>query len=133
MTPEAQRIALAEACGWKWVKDTFGDREWWLYPHAEAAKFRPEFMALNPSPSSRDKECGRIFGSREKVPALPDYLNDLNAIYEAVSSLPRSEQWMWFVELAAIVDAEGPAALGSAGQWSEAFLRTIGKWDDNVT
>src|SRR5690348_5383977 len=53
---------------------------------------------------------------------IPDYPNDLNAIHEAIRSQPNDVQWTVFTELAAIVEAEIPAAFGTALQYCEALL-----------
>jgi len=102
MTQEAQRVAIAEACGWK-----TGYRD-----------------------------------AVSSVTALPDYLNDLNAMHEA-------EQVLWEMDwsfrsifndhLANIIkrrkvnrnewDAE-TLLDSTASQRAEAFLRTIGKWKE---
>jgi hypothetical protein len=99
MTPEQQRIAIAESCGWK---TGYRDPEAW-HP-------------------------------------LPDYLNDLNAMHEA-------EQVLFPVK---VHDLHGPdlvkeygailqhlccghpggAIRATASQRAEAFLRTIGKWEE---
>ena len=89
MTPEQQRIAIAEACGWK---TGYRDPEAW-HP-------------------------------------LPDYLNDLNAMHEAEGILTNEQievycsflqkpQWgIWW------------GIHATAAQRAEAFLRTIGKWEE---
>lgn len=108
MSPEAQRIAIAEACGWHSFRDIGGDSETKLWGHPSHLK-------------------------RTSLPTelVPDYLTDLNAMHEAVKSLPNEMQWAWFAALAVIVPAKGPAALGNAEQWAKSFLRTLGKWDDS--
>lgn len=97
MTPEAQRVAIAEACGWK---TKYRDPEAW-HP-------------------------------------LPDYLNDLNAMYDAEGVL--GPKWASYCEkLLEIVEPE-PRTLEVCHYWNllhatsaqraEAFLRTIGKWKE---
>jgi len=91
MTPEAQRIAIAEACGWK-------------------TEYRDAVSS---------------------VTALPDYLNDLNAMHEAEKVLFGRNDWS-----ACIYDEHINVATSSwkwnatASQRAEAFLRTIGKWQE---
>jgi hypothetical protein len=58
MTPEKQRIAIAEACGW--TPDPFG------------------YYVKDPA---------GIAGPRFRLDELPDYLNDLNAMHEAEKTL----------------------------------------------
>jgi len=91
MTPEAQRIAIAEACGWK---TGYRDPEAW-HP-------------------------------------LPDYLNDLNAMHDAEKVLFGRKDWS-----ACTYDEHINVATSSwkwnatASQRAEAFLRTIGKWEES--
>jgi len=91
VTPEAQRIAIAEACGWK---TGYRDPEAW-HP-------------------------------------LPDYLNDLNAMHDAEQVLFGRNDWS-----ACKYDNYLDVATSSwkwnatASQRAEAFLRTIGKWEES--
>lgn len=99
MSPDAQRIAIAEACGWKIISN-FGS--------------------------------GVVYGQHPNYPSsnqVPDYLHDLNAMHEAQKLLKpiewenyRQELWL----LCADNDIRATAA-----QRAEAFLRTVGKWEDS--
>ena len=99
MTPEQQRIAIAEACGWK---NGYRDPEAW-HP-------------------------------------LPDYLNDLNAMHEVEKMLTKANWGGYAAELYRITDAHNhgispnhhwlAVAFSTASQRAEAFLRTIGKWEE---
>ena len=70
---------------------------------------------------------------------LPNFFGDLNAMHEAVNSLPLSEriEWMgWMDNLTEDPDDKldqewFPARFirAKADKWAEAFLRTIGKWE----
>ena len=108
MTPEKQRIAIAEACGWTHIAFDRG----WLKA-----------------------------GDGEIQGVIPNYLNDLNAIFYA-------EQWLWrkdwtlravFVDYLSTVNhvigykrQSGLDPLdATAAQRAEAFLRTIGKWEED--
>ena len=94
MTPEQQRIAIAEACGWT------------------------------------TKHKGLWVEQLQTYAALPDYLNDLNAMHEAEGILTNEQievycsflqkpQWgIWW------------GIHATAAQRAEAFLRTIGKWEE---
>lgn len=116
MKPEAQRIAIAEACGWRAIPATV----------CGAAGF----VAVSPSGQSFNPEASCL-RSAALIRVIPDYLTDLNAILEAVRSLPSEEQWRLFTYLAEIVDEAVPAATASAAQWCEAYLKTRGKWEDD--
>jgi hypothetical protein len=104
MNKEKQRIAIAEACGFKCSEDSHELRQL-------VAQF------------------------------IPDYLNDLNAMHVAEKVLTY-EQAEEFVEQLYIADqknnlAENPppwrfnVASATSAQRAEAFLRTIGKWEDD--
>lgn len=118
MTPEAQRTAIAEACGWKKAPDTTGC---WHSPE------------------------GHLHGWwRERE--LPDYLNDLNAMAKAQKILNREQRIAYGFSLTTIL-TDAMRAKGCHSQadfdehaiwiWeatavhhAEAFLRTIGKWEE---
>ena len=122
MTPESQRIAIAEACG-KLTKTYFCE----------------------------DKSGDRCIGNREGssgtyVHDLPDYLNDLNAMNEAekafigdASSAMTFAMYLLRINGQSIstehddlnCDHAWIAAHATAAQRAEAFLRTIGKWTTN--
>ena len=103
MNPEQQRVAIAEACG-KWHSG---------WPH--------EYMS-----------------QADRLRHIPDYLNDLNAMHEAEKVLGAC--WPTYCEhLLEIVEPE-PRTLEICHRWNllhatatqraEAFLRTIGKWEE---
>ena len=90
MNPEQQRIAIAEACGWK---TGYRDPEAW-HP-------------------------------------LPDFLHDLNAMHDAEKVLV-SLQWVFYLRrLKTICNKSGWPIHATAAQRAEAFLRTIGKWEES--
>jgi len=103
VTPEQQRIAIAEACGWTLnpAKHTAKGLDWLHAPSGNTA--------YNP----------------------PNYLNDLNAMHEAEKVLFGRNDWS-----ACIYDEHINVATSSwkwnatASQRAEAFLRTIGKWQE---
>lgn len=125
MSPEAQQIAIAKACGWRrqtgsWNRsnpgnDAFGIRanveiwtEWW---------------------SKR--------GEREVLThELPDYLSDLNAMHEAEEVLTVEQVYPYMIKLMS-VKRHPPSEKGklhtylfhaTAAQRAEAFLRTLNLW-----
>jgi len=101
MNIEQQRIAIAEACGWTRRPATLlGNELTWTDPNG--------------------------FSQREKT--IPDYLGDLNAMFEAIRMRSIDEQWAIFATLADIVPAELPAYMGTPAQYAEAFLRTLNLW-----
>lgn len=107
MTPEAQRIAIAEACGWL-------------------------RMIRNGIEVYYDPEGGHVLPHD-----LPDYLNDLNAMYDAEKVLlnaGRAGDWRgWDSYRLTLDEINGPDDTfhATAAQRAEAFLRTIGKWEES--
>jgi hypothetical protein len=101
MNKEKQRIAIAEACG-KWPDG---------WPHS--------FM-----------------NQSDRLRHVPDYLNDLNAMHQAEMSRVDMEDGGFIVlfreYLHTILGHDGSLAIhATAAQRAEAFLRTIGKWEDD--
>lgn len=92
MSPQAQRIAIAKACGWK-------------------------------------DEIVKAFHG------LPDYLNDLNAMHEAEKLLTQWEElvsyhsWLGYCGGNSTIEVHN-CIHATAAQRAEAFLRTIGKWEE---
>jgi hypothetical protein len=68
---------------------------------------------------------------------IPDYLNDLNAMHEALKTLNADQMISMDYHLDVVV-GNGRQGLNceyflwsaSAAQFAEAFLRTIGKWKE---
>jgi hypothetical protein len=118
MTPQKQRIAIAEACGWK-ISNLSVGRYCWSHPRLCAIG--------GPSVLAQGDPVG-----------LPDYLNDLNAMHEAEGMLlakcgndPQDDLW---VDYLANLLMAAPLCLrehATAAQRAEAFLKTIGKWEDS--
>jgi|688.fasta_scaffold2122057_2 hypothetical protein len=102
MSPEAQRIAIAKACGRVQRPDGF-----WF----------PK---------------GANYGSQ----GIPDYLNDLNAMHEAEKILTHEQRIDHMEWLGMCSDDYGYKAWAyvhaDAAQRAEAFLRTIGKWENTA-
>lgn len=114
MKPEQQRIAIAEACGWKLGCKCRLQQPRWRSP-------------------SNDGCCS--------ASELPDYLNDLNAMNSVVSSLEGDVTHQNFIDNLIIVilgedkaQSDGSYSetwlmlTATAAQRAEAFLKTIGKW-----
>lgn len=111
MTPEAQRIAIAEACGWeRWrpLDDTKPITVWRNTKGTNIARFEN----------------------------LPDYLNDLNVMHEAEKVLTY-EQLPFYVSTLKnpiLMKEEGVSDFdcihATAAQRAKAFLRTLGLWVD---
>ena len=120
MTPEAQRIAIAEACGWEWKANGFSYHPYpgWYKGHEQC-----HVVALLSS-------------------ELPDYLNDLNAMHEVertglkdINELNRYADELDKVcvptHICSLTHWQS-VVMATAAQRAEAFLRTIGKWKDET-
>jgi hypothetical protein len=115
MSPEEQRIAIAEACGHKIRIDE--DKRAWV--------------------EIKDGLWGLV--SEE----LPDYLHDLNAMNEVLSNMDWGDnKWKTYQKnLHEICKAEGHPEWfvwyiehnATAAQRAEAFLKTLGLWKDSTT
>jgi hypothetical protein len=110
MTPEQINIAIAEHCGWtgpyqqEWVPDicpTGGD--YWCFAATDAEGCR--------SP-------------------LPSYYHDLNTMHEAEKTLTLQEKIEYYRLLIECQVGEQFVFQIPAAQRAEAFLRTVGKWED---
>ena len=101
MTPEQQRIAIAEACGWKRDDSLFTRSQGWRGPQ------------------------GQWYS-----PLPPDYLNDLNAMHEAEKVLmDYCDGWEDYCHKIKrhFVTSDG-AIRATAAQRAEAFLKTLNLW-----
>jgi hypothetical protein len=118
MKPELQRIAIAEACGWVMTTEQVEHTQWTEW--TETRKFWV-------SPHGKRGE-------------LPDYLNDLNAMHEAEKVLTQQQRIEYVRELGYIWTGRNDRAIpnwwfvhdATATQRAEAFLRTIGKWEEEA-
>jgi O-succinylbenzoate synthase len=79
--------------------------------------------------------CGKVAVDSwgEHYP-IPDYLNDLNAMHEAEEVLQRHmEKWWNYVSKLAVANSTlglGGEAHATAAQRAEAFLKTLGLWEE---
>lgn len=118
MTPEAQRVAIAEYCGYKDIALRLIGDEQSICMH---------------------EWCSGIVG--QGGVSIPDYLNDLNAMHRAVQLLTTEQRDIYRQQLAA--PFAGPRGSGEwyegydyaidtlADQRAKAFLRAINKWDES--
>ena len=131
MTPEAQRIAIATACGIP------AEVPHWRY------SFRAHGEEYNVETHERFRmqDACEVFGcSAEEFKALnpdiPDYPNDLNAMHDAEKVLTDKQAYR-HVLCRVCADKSSPfvASLGdvvhaTAAQRAQAFLRTLNLWED---
>lgn len=123
MKPEAQRIAIAEACGYKMLPDYQ-----WFYRR-----------------DVKDKHPTGTKGGLTEI--IPDYIHDLNAMHEAEKVLTEEQKLVYCSAVYAIANGyqvEPDAYIGvyfeasydsvpemvcaAAYQRAEAFLKTKGLW-----
>ena len=105
MSPEKQRIAIAEACGWQHTND---ERIW---------------------TDTSIQRAGRFWHFIEH---LPDYLNDLNSMHKAENSFALDGKWLNYEkELTRLTPMGRCVWHATAAQRAEAFLKTVGRWEDN--
>lgn len=103
MTPEQQRIAIAEVCGWKF-----------------------DSKAHDGTPMGIKPNRMRTAGCR-----IPDYLNDLNAMHEAEKLLTPGPWHAYEYKLGVVTKRDGVSLIhATAAQRCEAFLKTLGKWEE---
>lgn len=123
MTPEAQRIAIAEACGWKGIhmrnssgaRSETGQTPWGIGPNGEWA----------------------VIGKQDtKYAPLPNYPADLNAMHEAESKLQEPERTHYlnllYDEHRYRADSEWAQVHATAAQRAEAWLRVKGLYKEDA-
>ena len=120
MNPEQQRVAIAEACGWKEIR-------------AEVDWLPKELTGIFTWPHPTDAEKIKYFINRKPI---PDYLNDLNAMHDAekvltVDQLIDQAEWLGASSNEMPIKSWVVLLRATAAQRAEAFLRTIGKWEES--
>ena len=117
MTPEQQRIKIAEACGWVWNDDVYkcGDGDW-------------------STPDGTEQEDMRGATKEAAIEYLPDYLNDLNACHEMEKTMTAGQCGNYDYLLGRYVADDNVVAdswrwHSSPAQRCEAFLKTLGLWE----
>lgn len=127
MSPEKQRIKIAEACGWK---HNTGESPSYGGTYRQAGWTSPEGYFVMTT-------WHEITSS-----GLPDYLNDLNAMHEAEKVIANkckiNDYWFFLRQILEFPDAEGDwnevfyfdAINATTAQRAEAFLKTLGLWED---
>jgi hypothetical protein len=120
MNKEKQRIAIAEACGWVF-------RDGGNFAGVAQKLVEPLHGRLT-----------HIMTHKAAIRSTPDYLNDLNAMHQAEMVLSRGEHYNQTGGFGLYVENLGLVRCGrlhlieaTAAQRAEAFLRTIGKWEDD--
>ena len=114
MKPEAQRLAIAEACGYS------------AEPNEGSIG---GFIGRHPNGQHDYYTIGRNWADAIRR-ICPDYLNDLNAMHEAEENI-RHDHDSWGKYLVFLSrSAPECRVFSTAAQRAEAFLRTLGKWEE---
>lgn len=135
MSPEAQRIAIAEACGYTHINIIRSEN----YDRIEdGVPVRPKVIGIMGRASN---------GPTKTQPWIPDYLNDLNAMHEAEARFNNSKDADAYMrnllrvvrnliirEDSFILNSWTTYALvhATAAQRARAFLETLNKWEDDT-
>lgn len=102
MTDEQINQRIAEACGWEIFNKPLTGYG---------------FAAYSKSPNG------------DPSPGIPDYCNDLNAMHEAEEFLS-GNLWIGYVNDLANIEGNLFGIRATARQRAEAFLRTLGNWQE---
>ena len=119
MTPDQQRTAIAKICGWTDIRRQrlyAGDQDLW---------------------------GTKLIGGEKHRNRLPDYLNDLNACHEMEKVLTQDQMIDYSRHVGKLVTSHLPASRAAwmdfklinatAAQRAEAFLLTLGLWQETPT
>jgi hypothetical protein len=138
MTNKEINIAIAEACGWlKFTQFTTYPKSWGRTP----ARYHTPIWSLTSSTDMTEDECTKYGWHGDghiSIDHIPDYCNDLNAMHEAEKGLPENRKTLFAFMLAQVLDTSPTLDLNdqflnihaTAIQRAEAFLKTIGKWEE---
>jgi len=118
MTPEQQRIAIAEACGWT---SEYADVPTW---NNSLNSYQGGYEPVQTLLFRKERKC---FIAEN----LPDYINCLNAMHEATMTLGGQQLCEMADWLHQITEFHTRIFHATAAQRAEAFLRTIDKWTTN--
>lgn len=107
MTNEQINRQIAEACGWTNIHDSgpWHHHKIWGYPPMQPG------------------QGGNTYNY------LPDYCNDLNAMHEAEATLTEDQLWIMARQIERNWEDQWYFR-ATASQRAEAFLRTLGKWEE---
>jgi hypothetical protein len=120
MTDRQINLAIAKACGWTDIRDSgvwHNFAPWGLPPQVK-------------SPKETSSDCISVPNF------VPNYCNDLNAMHEAEKVLMLNDNWRmgeYEARLFNSVEEMNNVNLcfhATARQRAEAFLRTLGKWEE---
>ena len=108
MTNQQMNVAIAEACGWTDIHDSgpWHNHKLWGYP--------PELQGQG--------------GNAYKY--MPDYCTDLNAMHEAEKTLTDDQREVFYPRNLGAWQRPFNVIYATARHRAEAFLYTLGKWEE---
>lgn len=113
MTDEQLRVAIAEACGWTYMRRKLKQGEPHGYNLHCVWLFPPGWKQGDPAPVGEFEPSPKMRSARGAVP-LPDYFKDLNAMAQAEATLTPDQCFLYERLLLRNVEgvsmAEGPCA-----------------------
>jgi hypothetical protein len=112
MSEEQINTTIAEACGWK-------------------KPDHPNAMALKQGWVSSDRWWVNPHGELKFAHDIPNYCTDLNAMHEAEEVLNEDQVARYVTILCLEVQLTPQLYHATARQRAEAFLCTLGKWDQS--
>lgn len=134
MTPEKQRIEIAKACGWIYVGYRSGMTAEDGYSGRPPESLRAKYHVRHPDFVMSDFSDGP---PARPIAHIPDYLNDLDAMHEAekiLTAIQCNDYDTYIMHRLREGEINPPANRfkfhATAGQRAEAFLKTIGKWEE---
>jgi len=116
VTDQQINIAIAEACGWTCLGQVEGCKPHGYPPDARKPTTKELIEGYGPSPWD-----------------VPDYCNDLNAMHEAEKVLTAEQRRSYSNCIFNLPVSECESnTFATAAQRAKAFLRTIGKWEEEL-
>lgn len=149
MTPESQRIALAEWAGWtirKRPSPTAGSMQEWFWYKPGNDLFKPDFVMTVQFGFPSGNRCGNPIPD-----TVPNYLSDLNAVHELEKRLTERQRavygdtlntvcyafdhdyyqgWIATSDCGSFARGLYTIANATAAQRYEALLKTLSLWKE---
>lgn len=136
MTNKQINIAIAESRGWfKFTQFTTYPKSWGRTP----ARYHNPIWSLTSLTDMTEDECTKYGWHGDghiSIDHIPDYCNDLNAMHESEETLAESLQEKYLDNLYSVCNPDSmyndtwKMNRATARQRAEAFLKTIGKWEE---
>ena len=140
MDPKEQQAALAKALGkLNHCGDNIEDHQWENYRPVVVKEFTADYIRMCEvcgASQWQSPNCVNRNTNEERI--APDYLNDLNAMHNAILTLSSDDQELCQVWISNIVLGHGNSLLGrgelvklmnvTAAQLACAFLKTLSLW-----